>query len=219
MNQKYKLIRSHRRTVCLLIKDGELVARAPYFTPKPIVDRFIMSKSDWIERHLQKSKNHFKREYKEGETFLYHGKNFELKIIKTNLKSPEVKFDEDKLVVLSYDTSKKFIKLAIEKFYRIRAQKVVNNLIKEYDPSFRGKITIKSYKSKWGSCSAKNDLTFNLKLAMTPFEVIKYVISHELSHINEKNHSKRFWQLVKLSDEKYNEKRKWLRLNNEKLVL
>lgn len=219
MNLSYKLVRSHRRSLCLLIKEGELVVRAPYLTPKFFIDRFVASKTFWIKKHLQKPSPSFKRQYNEGEKFLLFGKEYKLRVIKTNQKDSNIYIRGLQLNALVYDTSKKFLKLAIEKFYRLKTQKIVLGLIKKYEPGFKGKVTIKPYKSKWGSCSGRDDLTFNLKLAMTPIEVIKYVLLHELSHIREKNHSKRFWKLVEASDNQYNEKRKWLRENHQRIVL
>jgi predicted metal-dependent hydrolase len=50
--------------------------------------------------------------------------------------------------------------------------------------------------SKWGSCSNKGELIFSIRLALKPLWIINYVIIHELCHLEELNHSKRFWQLV-----------------------
>ena len=58
------------------------------------------------------------------------------------------------------------------------------------------KLTIKDLKSKWGSCSWTNNITLNLKLVHLPFEFLEYVIIHEACHLKEKNHWKKFWDLV-----------------------
>lgn len=58
------------------------------------------------------------------------------------------------------------------------------------------KLTIKDLKSKWGSCSWINNITLNLKLIHLPISFLQYVIIHEACHLKEKNHSKRFWDLV-----------------------
>ena len=59
-----------------------------------------------------------------------------------------------------------------------------------------GKIFIKNHKSRWGSCSSKGNLNFNYKVVLLPPEVADYIIVHELCHLAEFNHSKKFWDLV-----------------------
>ena len=73
-----------------------------------------------------------------------------------------------------------------------------------------GKVSIKSQKSRWASCSKKGNMNFNLLLAAAPLEVIDYVIIHELTHLVEMDHSSRFWQLVKEADPDYKKHKEWL---------
>jgi predicted metal-dependent hydrolase len=72
------------------------------------------------------------------------------------------------------------------------------------------RVLIKSQKSSWGSCSKNKNLNFNLLLAALPSEIIDYVIIHELMHLKELNHSKRFWELVNMQDPDYKHHRKVL---------
>jgi len=221
MEFNYKLIRSRRRTVCLEIRNGELVVRAPILAPQKIIENFIKSKKDWISKRLVKSQKTFNRQYKQGEPFFYLGNEIPLRIIKTNLKHPEVQLESNQLVILTNDVTKRILREALIGFYKKQASQIILKIIKKHEGKFGmyGKVTVKDYKSKWGSCTARNNLSFSAKLAMAPRDVIEYVVLHELSHIKQKNHSKNFWSLVKSVDNRYNEKRKWLRANHHKLVL
>lgn len=58
------------------------------------------------------------------------------------------------------------------------------------------KVFIKNLKSRWGSCSAKNNINLNLHLMRLPCQLIDYVILHELAHTQEKNHGRNFWNLL-----------------------
>ncbi len=58
------------------------------------------------------------------------------------------------------------------------------------------KITVRAQKSRWGSCSRAGNLSFNYKIAVLPPYIADYIIVHELCHLAEMNHSKKFWDFV-----------------------
>ena len=72
-------------------------------------------------------------------------------------------------------------------------------------------ITITSAKTRWGSCSGKNRLSFPYRLMLLPEPLIDYIVVHELAHIREKNHSPRFYAVVERYLPDYRERQKQLR--------
>lgn len=58
------------------------------------------------------------------------------------------------------------------------------------------KIRIKNQKTRWGSCSSLKNLNFNYKVIYLPFELADYIVFHELCHLEQMNHSKKYWKLV-----------------------
>lgn len=58
------------------------------------------------------------------------------------------------------------------------------------------KVTIKRQRTRWGSCSKKGNLNYNYKILFLPKYIADYIIVHELCHLQEFNHSRKFWNLV-----------------------
>jgi predicted metal-dependent hydrolase len=74
-------------------------------------------------------------------------------------------------------------------------EKRINELAGAHGFSYN-KLIVRAQKAQWGSCSPKNRISLNIKLAHLPEELVDYVIMHELAHTRVKNHGKRFWRLL-----------------------
>ena len=100
----------------------------------------------------------------------------------------------------------------------IQAKRVIPERVKYYAPLVGvdyGRITIRNQRTRWGSCSSKGNLNFNVALMRVPLEVLDYVVVHELCHRIEMNHSKRFWDNVEKVIPEYRTYRKWLKDNGD----
>jgi predicted metal-dependent hydrolase len=80
------------------------------------------------------------------------------------------------------------------------------------------RIRIGDQRTLWGSCSPKGTLSFNWRLVLAPFEVLDYVVVHELCHLRVANHSPRFWMLVERRRPRWREPRDWLREHGAELL-
>ncbi|MCK5535596.1 MAG: M48 family metallopeptidase [Bacteroidales bacterium] len=73
------------------------------------------------------------------------------------------------------------------------------------------RVFVKNHRSRWGSCSSARNLNFNYRIISLPSHLAEYIIAHELCHLKEMNHSKRFWDLVAVSIPDHKERRKELK--------
>ena len=113
------------------------------------------------------------------------------------------------------------LELALERWYRTEAAKLINEradkLSSNMGVSYK-RIGIRGQKTRWGSCSRKKNLSFNWKLIMAPEPVLDYVIIHELTHLKEMNHSKRFWKLVASYCPGWQDCKNWLKQHETDLT-
>lgn len=100
------------------------------------------------------------------------------------------------------------------KKYKREAQTFVTKKLLEwnkfYNFSYKN-ISVKNQKTRWGSCSKRGNLNFNYKILFLPEKLADYIVVHELCHLGELNHSKKFWQLVEKAIPKYKEAKTRLR--------
>lgn len=170
--------------------DGIVKVSLPKYLPYLCANNFIHDNLEWIEKKLVLSKLQKK-------SYNYLGDNIRLvKIIDANIKDFNYILKNNILTVYTsnesiseYDIYINWLKLKANEYIPRR----VEELSKRYNFIYN-KINIKNLNSQWGSCSQRKNLSFNLKLMYFNSKVIDYVIIHELCHLKEMNHSKRFWK-------------------------
>ena len=104
---------------------------------------------------------------------------------------------------------------------REQARRFVENRISYFNKfyNFRiNRIAIKNTSARWGSCSSKGNLNFNYKIIYLRPELADYLIVHELCHLGQLNHSKKFWALVKQTIPNYVKINKELKRTAVKLI-
>lgn len=123
---------------------------------------------------------------------------------------------EEKVIYFSKFRNRPIAKYSEEDYKKYKdqaltlAQERVDYFNKSYGFSFN-QINIKNQKTRWGSCSAKGNLNFNYKILFLPEVVRDYVVVHELCHLKEFNHSRRFWNLISKTIPEFSEVKQDLR--------
>jgi len=230
-------IRKSKRAKNLIIKIGvdhgvEVVI--PHRARIDSVEPFLRRREDWLlQNHLyyQAQRDHQDgRQFITGETLPFMDQILMLDVEqKTRGKRTSVELDEDTLrliVRLRSDIEdaehREETTSAIEKWYREQAKAILVPLTRQIAEQYGfspKNIAIRGQKTRWGSCSSNGNLNLNWRLLLAPSEAMKYVIIHELCHLRELNHSKRFWQLVGEYCPDYRKWRKWLKDNDTTLRL
>jgi predicted metal-dependent hydrolase len=211
------IIHSNRRTVSLIINsDATLTVKAPYLTPVWYINRLIEEKRTWIINSLQKVQSKpkaIKHQFLEGEEFLFLGNTYKLKIAHT----PYIELkDYLYLPIAKLERAKVHLTDWYKKQALINVKSRTDIFAKRMRVSYKS-IKITTATTRWGSCSHDNNLRFNWKLIMAPQEIIDYVVVHELSHINHKNHSQRFWMEVRNYIPDCKRRINWLKVHGNSL--
>ena len=104
---------------------------------------------------------------------------------------------------------------------RVAVRELVTMLVDDEAPKLGvtpTRIQIRDQRSRWGSCSTTGTLSFNWRLVLAPLDVLDYVVVHELCHLREANHSRRFWSLVEERRPEWRLHRDWLHEHGPELL-
>ena len=155
-----------------------------------------------------------------GDTIPYLGRDLEL-VVHKDQSADSVKLLHNRLLVSLKSIHDGSLALALEWWYRTQGVQIIKKRAEELSPLLQvsyNRLSIRGQKTRWGSCSQRGNLSFNWKLIMAPEPVIDYVIIHELAHLKEMNHSKRFWKLVAEICPRWREHRRWLKEHEASLA-
>jgi hypothetical protein len=208
-----KIIRSSRRTIALEITSGAtLVVRAPRRASAADIEEIIRQKSSWILRKIGEIKQRPClpcHEYADGEMFLYLGQSYPLQIVEKGSITIE---RGDRLYVSR--TLLPDIRNQLKYWYREEALREISARCMHFSLKtghFPVTIRITDAQQRWGSCTPKGGVNFSWRLIQAPPEMVDYVVVHELVHLIQPDHSKKFWDIVRKIMPDYEIRRYWLK--------
>ena len=217
---RVEVVRSIRRTAALHIIGRDLQVRVPDHVGDERVAAFLKRKRPWIRSkvaEIQLLPPHRTKELVSGESFPYLGRNYRLKVqeghqvgvclsggyLRATIR-PAEQGEHQALRIQQY----------LQNWYRSRALERLQDKTHRYAEQIGvspAGISVRNFKSRWGSCDKKGEVVFNWNIIKAPHSIVDYVVIHELCHLIHPNHSKDFWQVVGRFDTDYPEHRQWLK--------
>ncbi|MDO6657367.1 M48 family metallopeptidase [Anaerobacillus sp. 1_MG-2023] len=229
-NIYYTLKESHnRKTFSISVNQYGVNVVSPPNVPIDKIEDILFKKGPWIVKQLsdfQEMQESVKlRSFVSGEKLPYLGRQYRLKIMKTDQPTPALRFHkgrfygevhhscrEEEYRALLRPLYIEWVKRKGDKFTKDRLEPFTLKLQKE--PK---NVVIKDQEQRWGSCTPEGKLLLNWRIFLAPASIVDYVITHELAHLVHLNHSKEYWDTVRMLLPDYEDRKEWLRLKGATL--
>ena len=215
----YTLVRSHRKTLCIQVKQGAVRVLAPKRYPDRQIMLFLQQKQAWVSLKLQQQAvQRTATAQVASNTLLLCKGIYKQKILKCAAQFSLIETDQSiELYIpnrISEAQRSAYIKKQLSTWYKRQAQQYLPARLAQLSSQLAlrpSTVLIKQYKARWGSCNSQGVISLNSLLMMTPDFVIDYVIVHELCHLQYMNHSRHFWALVSIHYPEVKRAKRWLK--------
>jgi predicted metal-dependent hydrolase len=202
-NFSYAVTFQKRKTLVVYVHDdGNVEVRAPHGLSQKHIVRFVEEKSAWIKRSLAKQshKHQWKNSIEPGASMWFLGQPRRLEVERSDNAS--ILYDEEVIVVAARDPwNLPALSRQLNTWYREQAETIFRERMLLVCQRFPGipaapELRLRKMERRWGSCSRSGRVTLNTELVKLPMSMIDYIIAHELCHLTEFNHSKKFYALL-----------------------
>lgn len=168
----------------------EIHISKPWLVSENAAIKFLVSKQKWIECTFQKCPA--KVRLNPGDSIEFLGRVVELVHV-SGMRSN--KFDGDKLLIGGApEMFERRVRDVIKAEFLIELKQIIRTAPREFWPR---RIALRDTTSRWGSCSSTGTMSFSWRLAFAPYDVMRYVVMHELAHVKHMDHSAEFWATVR----------------------
>ena len=205
-----------RRYILRVQPDGSLRVTVPRGGSRREAQEFVERQRRWIERERQRVRaQHGPREWREGTELLLRGTAVR---ISTRIApgGTLVTYGDRRIVVRAGGDLRPAIEADLRALAREELPPRLAALAAEHGLT-HGPISIRNQRSRWGSCARTGNIALNYRLVQMPPAVRDYVLVHELMHMRQQNHSRRFWKLVAVACPQYRDAERWLRVEGRAL--
>ena len=213
---EYKINRSKRKTIAIIIEfNGNIQIKAPYRLSDEAIHGFVETKKEWIEKKVKanKARKPNSQSFSNGSEIQLAGRRYILEL--ENAKKSSVELHDNILHVKHKDSN---VQPQVEAFVKAFSQTYLKERMRILSANsglIPSKVSVKTQRKRWGSCTANKHILLNWRLIFAPLDVIDYVIHHELCHLVHMDHSKSFWKLVSTFDPDFKNQKLWLKENGQ----
>ena len=183
--------------------DGKVVVSAPSGISKKALSDFLNSKSRWIrEQHLRLSRMSAEKrhEFVSGEYHLYEGKRYRLEVRDSQGRTAVCLDNENIIMYINRDATKEVRERALDAWYREGLKQKLPLLVSKWEKVMDldvAECRIRKMRTKWGTCNTRERrIWISLELAKYPVFILEYITVHEMVHLLERKHNKRFYALM-----------------------
>ena len=224
----YTVRRSSRaRHARIVVDAGGVEVVVPQRMALRHVPPLVEEKRRWIERTLRRFREAEQAmpapQLADGGAVPYLGRELALRVrVEPGRVRPHVARRGETLHVKVGRPGEDAVRDALERWFKRRARVEVAARL---DAAVRGagtsysRLTIRSQRTRWASCSSSGAMSFNWRLLLAPEPILDYVVEHEVAHLEVLDHSRRFWRLLASRCPEYREHERWLRVNGTALRL
>ncbi len=180
--------------------NGNIKVSAPRYSSSDSIKMFVLSKLSWIKEQqvkVRSRKREVQLDFVSNELHYFKGEKFTLNVIE-KAGHPKVILKENVMEVYvkpGSEPGKR--KLMIDKLYREHLKTSIPSHIQKWEPIMNVKVNsfnVKRMRTKWGTCNIREKrIWLSLELAKKSAHLLEYVVVHEMVHLLERNHSKRFY--------------------------
>jgi len=203
----YRVNASDRKTLAIHVyPDGQVIVDAPMTASREAIAEKVKKKAAWIFKQKLQFEAYPpalpQRRYVSGETHRYLGRQYRL-LVNQGLVD-HVKLVHGRLIVeTATPNSTEKVRMLLQAWYRSRAKTVFSERyalcvrqVAKLEIQHHQGFQLRFMPSRWGSCTAQGNIILNPGLIAAPKDCIDYVITHELCHLKERNHSLAFYKLL-----------------------
>ncbi|EQC45181.1 PF01863 family protein [Bacteriovorax sp. BSW11_IV] len=210
----YSLKRSKRKTLGIEVNHkGEVIVTAPDYIPMDKIEEVIQKRRSWIlEKVKEKEKNlqiQPKRKYLSGESVYLFGRQYYLKVIKSNDYYVEMAHNRINFYVRDLDEAEAKVTEYLDNEFRsliaYKTAECLETFQDRYSIPLVPEFKIRKMAKRWGSCTKDGVINLNPTLVAASVECIEYVIFHELTHLLHHDHDEEFFRTLKSVCPKYKE--------------